>query len=93
MSNPNPFRFKFFVPKARVLSQDEIDSMPAEKIQSVAAAGQNGIWLEIDCPDGSCLDAEGRITLPEAKPEGKGIFLDLFCPEGSCEIVQSTDIP
>lgn len=93
MSNQKPFRFKFFLPGARVLSENETDSLPAEKIQSVKAAGSEGLWLEINCPDGSCLDSEGRITLPVQESEGEGIFLNLFCPEGSCEIVQGTDLP
>jgi hypothetical protein len=93
MNDKKPFRFKFFLPDARVLSENEIDSLPAEKVQSVKAAGREGLWLEINCPDGSCLDADGRITLPGQKSKDKGIFLDLFCPEGSCEIVQGTDLP
>mgnify|MGYP000473515627 CR=1 FL=1 len=56
----------------------EIDSLPAEKVQSVKAAGREGLWLEINCPDGSCLDADGRITLPGQKSRDKGIFLDFF---------------
>jgi hypothetical protein len=93
MNDKKPFQFKFFLPDARVLSESEIDSLPAEKVQSVKAAGREGLWLEINCPDGSCLDAEGRITLPVQESEGEGIFLNLFCPEGSCEILQGTDLP
>jgi len=93
MNDEKPFRFKFFLPDARVLSGDEIDRLPAEKVKSVKAAGREGLWLEINCPDDSCLDAEGRITLSAKESEDKGIFLNLFCPEGSCEIVQGTDLP
>jgi hypothetical protein len=93
MSNQKPFRFKFFLPDARVLTESEINSLPAEKVQSVKATGRKGLWLEINCPDGSCLDSEGRITLPVQESEDEGIFLNLFCPEGSCEIVQGTDLP
>jgi hypothetical protein len=93
MSDQNPFRFKFFLPEARVLSENEIENLPAEKLRSATASGKEGLWLEITCPDRSCLDAEGRLTLPTHESEGKGIFLNLFCPEGSCEIVESTDVP
>ena len=93
MNDKKPFLLKFFLPDARVLSESEIDSLPAEKVQSVKAAGKEGFWLEINCPDGSCLDADGKITLPVQKSKDEGIFLDLFCPEGSCEILQGTDLP
>ena len=54
---------------------------------------KGGVWLELNCPDRSCLDADGKITLPTQESEGKGIFLKLFCPEGQCEITESTDVP
>lgn len=93
MSEAKPFRFKFFLPDARQLDADEIEKLPAEKRKAVEAAGKEGIWLEIKCPDDSCLDSEGRITLTPRQSEDKGIILDLFCPDDSCEIVQSTDLP
>ena len=97
MSNEMPFRFKFFLPNARLLSQNEVANLPEEKIRSSAAtAGSEGVWLEIACPDPSCLDANGRINLPAGatgETEGKGSFLNLFCPEDACEIAQSTDLP
>lgn len=93
MTNNKPFRFKFFLPDARLLTENEIKSLPADKLRSAGATGTEGLWIEINCPDRSCLDAEGKITLPTQESEGKGIFLKLFCPEGSCEIVESTDVP
>ena len=96
MSNEKPFRVKFFLPDARLLDKNEIeDMMRADRIPPTAAAGKDGLWLEMKCPDQSCLDDEGRITLPnqEQGSPNKGIFLKLFCPEGNCEIVQSTDVP
>jgi hypothetical protein len=93
MNIETPFRFTFFLPNARLLRENEIANLPEEKIRSAASTGSDGIWLEIACPDPSCLDAEGRITLPTGEPEGKGFFLNLFCPEGSCEIAQATDLP
>jgi len=96
MNKKKPFRFKFFLPDARVLSESEIDDLPAEKVQSVKAAGKEGLWLEINCPDKSCINADGKITIyavgTEAKAKG-GVWLNLFCPEDSCELRQSTDLP
>ena len=93
MTNEKPFQFKFFLPDARLLSENEIGHLPADKIRAADATGKDGVWLEINCPDRSCLDADGRITLPTQESEGKGFFLNVFCPEGSCEIVESTDVP
>ena len=89
MSTYKPFRFKFFLPEARVLSDAEIETLAAAK----AAGTQDGLWLEIRCPDASCLDDDGRITLPPQTREKEGFFLNLFCPRDSCEVVQGTDLP
>lgn len=94
MSAQKPFRFQFFLPDARMMSEGEIKSLPPEKTRSGAAAGREGLWLEITCPNRSCLDAEGNLTLPVASSSSKkGVFLNLFCPEDACAIVQSTDLP
>lgn len=93
MTEQKPFRFQFFLPEGRVLSDEEVKSLPPEKVRLAEASGKDGLWLEIDCPDGSCLSADGRLTLPTEKTAGKGVFLNLFCPEGACEIVESTDVP
>jgi hypothetical protein len=52
--------------------------------------------LEIVCPDRSCIDEAGNISIPAEgvdTPKEKGLFLNLFCPEDSCEVVESTDLP
>ena len=96
MTDTKSSRFRFFLPEARVLGKDEIASLPPEKLSAVEAGGRQGLWLEIVCPDESCIDESGNITIPakgmEKSGEG-GLYLNLFCPEGSCEIVQSTDLP
>lgn len=94
--NPNkPFQFKFFLPEARLLDNDEVAALHAKLNQSAPSSTDKGLWIEMTCPDRSCLDDEGRLTLPVTgeEPKQKGIFLNLFCPEGRCEIVQSTDVP
>ena len=88
--------FRFFLPQARLLEQDEIAALPPEKLKSAEASEQKGLWLEITCPDESCIDDEGNITIPARGTDmsgQKGAFLNIFCPDGSCEVVQSTDLP
>ncbi|MFZ0240016.1 MAG: hypothetical protein WAL90_00105 [Desulfobacterales bacterium] len=94
----NSARFTFFFPEARVLGKDEVDSLPADKRQTAATSGQQGVWLEINCPDKSCISDDGRITIPAAGNQAavkkdKGVWLNLFCPEDSCELQQNTDLP
>jgi hypothetical protein len=89
-------RFKFFFPDARVLSEEEIAALPAEKKQSVETDAKKGVWLEVFCPDASCVRADGRISIPAEgieSAEKKGVWLNLFCPEGSCELREGTDLP
>jgi hypothetical protein len=95
MTENKSFQFKFFLPDARLLDVDEISTLHARLDQSAPTSDEKGLWIEVTCPDRSCLDEDGKLTLPVAgeKPERKGIFLNLFCPEGRCEIVQATDIP
>lgn len=93
MTDQNSFRFQFFLPEARVMSDQEVAALPADKIRTSTASGKNGLWIEVSCPDRSCLTADGKLTIPTEQSAGKGIFLNMFCPEGACEIVESTDVP
>lgn len=94
VNDKKPFRFRFFLPKARLLTENEIASLPSEKRQSVEGSETSGLWLEIACPDSSCIDEHGNITVPtEAGSEQEGLFVSLFCPQGSCKIEHSTDLP
>jgi hypothetical protein len=89
-------RFTFYFPDARVLSEAEIAALPAEKKQSVEADAKKGVWLEVFCPDASCVREDGRISIPAEgieSAEKKGVWLNLFCPEGSCELREGTDLP
>jgi hypothetical protein len=92
----NNARFTFYFPEARVLSGEEIEALAPDKRQAAAESGQQGVWLEINCPDKSCINVDGKITISavgtEAKAKG-GVWLNLFCPEDSCELRQSTDLP
>jgi len=96
MTDSKTARFKFFLPSARLLQKDEISNLPPEKIEAAKAAGAEGLWLEIACPDESCIGKDGNISIPAKgveTSEKKGVFLNLFCPEDSCEIVHATDLP
>jgi hypothetical protein len=92
----NSARFTFFFPEARVLRGEEVEALPPDKKQAAAKLGQQGVWLEINCPDKSCINADGKITVSAVGTEAKskrGVWLNLFCPEDSCELRQSTDLP
>lgn len=96
MTNEKNSRFRFFLPDARILGKDEIANLPSEKLAAVPSGGQDGLWLEIVCPNESCIDDDGNITIPAKGTDTsgkKGIILSLFCPEDSCEVTQSTDLP
>jgi hypothetical protein len=93
MTDQTPFRFQFFLPDARLMTEQEINSLPADKVRSGAASGKKGLWIEIPCADRACIDADGKLTIPTEQSEGKGTWLNVFCPEGACEIAESTDVP
>jgi hypothetical protein len=96
MKGTTTSRFRFFLPQARILEQDEIADLPPEELKSAESSGQKGLWLEIICPGESCIDDEGNINIPAKGTDmsaKKGVFLNLFCPEGSCKVFQSTDLP
>jgi hypothetical protein len=87
-------RLKVFITGARLLSEAEIAGLPEKKLRSVS--GQNGLWIEVGCPEGSCSLERDKITLPAGgvvPEEAKGIWLSLFCPEDQCMIEQSSDLP
>jgi hypothetical protein len=92
----NKTRFTFFFPDARILNEAEIAAIPEEKKKAAETDKKEGVWLEIYCPDASCVRDDGRITIPAERAESeeiKGIWLNLFCPEGSCELNEMTDLP
>ena len=64
-------RFIFFLPDARVLDEAEIAAIPAEKKHAAETDKKEGIWLEIYCPDGSCVGDDGRITISAVGTEIK----------------------
>lgn len=79
------------------MTDDEISRLSPDKKATVEKMGQNGLWLEIECPDASCMDAGGHIIIPsheiQTTDKKNSMWLNIFCPERSCEILQSTDAP
>ena len=89
-------RFTFYFPGARVLSDTEAAALPPDKKQAAENTGKSGIWLEIDCPDQSCVSTDGNVTIPAAGTEAKGkkgVWLNVFCPDDSCELTENTALP
>ena len=85
-----------FVPGVRSLTELEISRLPKEKARAAGASGARGIWLEVPCPDLSCVTGQGHITVPvkgAPEEEKKGFWLNLFCPGDACEVHRATDLP
>lgn len=96
MTEVKTSRFRFFLPNARLLEEHEIAKLPPQKLSAVKKGDEEGLWIELACPDEACIDDKGNITIPAKgtdTTEKKGFLLNLFCPEDSCEVVQGTDLP
>ena len=95
MTHHDKHKLTFFFPGARVLSGSEAAALPPEKQKAAEAAGKAGVWLEVHCPDGSCVGKDGKVTLQAAGAAGKpdkGLWLNVFCPEDSCLWKGGTDL-
>ncbi len=89
-------RFAFYFPGLRMLSNAEIDALPADKRRAAEGSGRSGVWLEIPCPDDACRSEGGKICIDAvgvAGKEDRGIWLNIFCPEDSCLFKGGTDLP
>lgn len=87
---------RIFIPKARILSQEEVGSLTEREKTFQKECKDNGLWLEIFCPDDACLLEEERIKLPvfcENPKHDHSLWLDIFCPSGSCEVNDSSKLP
>lgn len=95
MNTKTKSRLKFFIPEARLLTEDEKAALPKDKKDAVS--GKPGLWIEVLSPEGACSVEGDRITLPcgtAAETGGaKGIWLNLFCPDNQCELRGYTDLP
>ena len=97
-------RLTVFAPGARLLTEEEVRALPAEKLQAATEIGKEGVWLEVPCAPEECLSEKQGIAVPvqgvtEKERAGlsgkqeKGFWLNLFCPEDSCVLEQSSDVP
>jgi hypothetical protein len=86
-------RIRVFIPKARLLTTDEVQALP---VKDKGPAGGEGLWLEVACPDDSCTVDGGRICLPAtsaSSQKGNGAWLKIFCPEDRCYFDSAADLP
>ena len=84
---------RVFIPKARLLTNDEVQALP---VKDKEPAGGEGLWIEVACPDDSCTVGGGRICLPAAlasSKKDKGVWLKIFCPEDRCYFDNASDLP
>ena len=89
-------RLKVFITGARLLSAEEVSQLPEEKQSAAAAAGDQGLWIEVPCPENACSTEGDKITLPAGGIVGgekKGLWLNLFCPEDQCVLEQPSALP
>jgi hypothetical protein len=89
-------RFAFFFPGLRMLSNAEIAALPEDKRRAAESSRQQGVWLEIPCPDDACIQSDGKICVEAVTPGGKadrGVWLNIFCPEDSCLFKSGTELP
>jgi len=87
---------KVFFPKARALSNEEINTLSAEEKAFAKECQDRGVWLEIFCPDDNCLLEEERMKLPVFCKDSKNrqdLWLEIFCPDNSCELSGPTQLP
>ncbi len=88
-------RVRIFCPYARSLSQEELSSIPAD-LRQRAEAGDEGVWLEVRCPQEKCLvgDHEVKIEIRGIEDsEREGLWHKVFCPEEICLAESATDLP
>ena len=88
--------FTFFFPGSRFLSSAEISSLSEDKRKAAEDSGREGVWLEVPCPNGSCMKKEGKVILEAVSAghkEERGIWLNVFCPEDSCLWKGGTELP
>ena len=86
----------FFLPEGRVLSDAEVRGLPDDKRSAAENAGQEGVWMEIPCPGGSCVEGEGKITIEAAvldAPPDRREWLNIICPEDRSLFKTGTELP
>lgn len=92
-SNTREGWIRVFCPDTRTLSPEEISSLSPEERRNIEAADE-GVWLEVKCPDKECLIGQ-RMMIPVRGVEhgDQGLWHELFCPEDRCVAESPTDLP
>jgi len=86
---------RVFCPYSRSLSSEEISSIPREE-KKRTEADDEGVWLEVQCPEEKCLTGKDKITITVrgVEPrEDEGLWHKLFCPEDRCFAQTPVDLP
>ena len=89
-------RKKVFLPKARALSSEEVNTLSDNEKAFAKECQDRGVWLEIFCPDDNCLLEEERMKLPifcEDSAKKRDLWLEILCPDNNCEISGATHLP
>ncbi len=85
---------RVFLPYTRSLSSEEISSM-APELRKKTEAGDEGVWLEVQCHKDKCLTGNDKITIPVRGigPREGGLWHSAFCPEDQCLAESAADVP
>jgi hypothetical protein len=89
-------REKVFVSHARILTEEQRQSLSDKERDFAASCNDRGVWLELFCPDDACFTEKERVRIPlfcEDPQAGQQIWLDRFCPDGRCEVSEATNLP
>jgi adenylate cyclase len=89
-------RKRVFVSHAKVLSDEQRQSLTEKEKAFEATCKDRGVRLELFCPDDACFTEEEHVQIPifcEDPKVEKKLWLNLFCPGGSCEIDEATRLP
>lgn len=87
---------RIFLPKARILSQSELESLSEKETAFAKECKDKGVWLELFCPEDACFTEEERIKLPvfcDHPKHDHSLWIDIFCPGGSCEVHEPSKLP
>jgi len=86
---------KVFVPGVRPLSGDALKDLSESEKAFAKECEERGVWLEVFCPEDSCLSEEERIKLVafcEESGKKADLWLKAFCPGDSCEVLEPTQL-
>ena len=86
---------KVFVPNVRPISGEALKDLSETEKAFAETCEDRGIWLEVFCPEDSCLSEEERIKLVafcEESGKKADLWLRAFCPNDSCEVFETTQL-